>query len=153
VVRVDDASMFPVAFHPMQPPLPLVLVLCDQVAVDQTTGKTSIFGRFEAIFSHAYPAMHPALTMYAEFTDGHGKTSIRARIVRTTADSIDGEELANSTTELDFPDPFCVRTWVLSAQGLVFPEPGEYRCILDCGGTILIERRMMALLSEQIGGQ
>lgn len=134
---------------PAQAPLPLALIVCDQVSIDRDTGKTAILGAFENVFAASFPAMHPELTVYSEFTDGHGRVAVTVRIVRSLPDSLEGQELASQTTDMEFPDPFKVVRWVVKVRGLSFPEPGEYRFIVECGGTIVIERRVLALIQEQ----
>jgi hypothetical protein len=45
------------------------LLTCDSVAIDEATGKHSIFGHFSSINVSALPARHPTLTFFVGLTD------------------------------------------------------------------------------------
>lgn len=130
-----------------QAPFPLCMLICDAVQQDRGSGKTTIFGAFADIISSVYPARHPELTIYAELTGGHGQTPITVKLCRTTADSVDGEELYSMTLEANFPDPRHVSKLILKIAPFDIPQEGEYRFILETEGTFIIERRLVALIT------
>lgn len=65
----------------LQTPYVLAMLICDTVYRDPGTGKSTIRGCFSSISSFQFPAIHPALTVFAEFTDGRGVVPIRLKIV------------------------------------------------------------------------
>src|SRR5206468_1189132 len=125
------------------PPLALALIVADHITRDLGTGKLSVHGIFNAIGAFSFPWRHPSIMVYGALTDGRlGKTPIVLRLV-------DAEEerppVAEATAEIEFPDPFAIVEFVLPMNGVLFPEPGEYRLQLHGAGTPLLERRIMVI--------
>jgi len=129
---------------PVQAPIALSLIVCDTASVDRGTGKTSLLGCFESVFSTTFPCAHPELTVFAELTDGRGQTPVTCRFARTLPDNLDGETLHSASIEVPFTDPLQIFKLVLTMRMLPFPMEGEYRVILEAEGTYIIERRIVA---------
>ena len=118
----------------------LSLLVCDQILIDRLTGKTSLIGMFSTIGAARFPIRHPHLCVFASLTDGRGKTPLEIAIV----DSEDARPpIVSGTGTLEFKDPRAVASLNLHFNGLVFPEPGEYRVQLKCYGELLREARLM----------
>lgn len=124
--------------HPQQPDV-LSLLVCDQILIDRLTGKTSLIGMFSNIAAPNFPVRHPQLCVFASMTDGRGKVPVEIAIV----DAEDARPpIVAGTASLEFKDPRAVACLNLHFNGLVFPEPGEYRVQLKCYGELLREARL-----------
>ena len=80
------------------------------------------------------------MTLSAELTNGHGDTKIGIKLVRVTADSIEGETLLSGGVDISFANPRSTVGFGLEFRDVVFPQAGEYRFILECEGSLLLER-------------
>ncbi len=69
------------------PPIALSIHVCDQVSIDQFSGKATIIGSFEFVGAPGFPASNPNLTVFAELVEGRGTVKATCRVVRTTAES------------------------------------------------------------------
>lgn len=123
---------------PLKPDV-LSLLVCDQILIDRLTGKTSLIGMFSTIGATRFPMRHPQLCVFASLTDGRGKTPLELTIV----DSEDARPpIVSGRATVEFKDPRAVACLNLHFNGLVFPEPGEYRVQLICHGELLREARL-----------
>ena len=117
----------------------LSLLVCDQILLDRLTGKTSLIGMFSNIAARSFPVRHPHLCVFASLTDGRGKTPVEISIV-------DGEyarpPVVSGTALVEFKNPRAVACLNLHFNGLIFPEPCEYRVQLKCHGELLREARL-----------
>jgi hypothetical protein len=138
-VRGEERSDF-------QAPFALSMIICDAVHLDPGTGKAFILGCFASIGATEFPAFHPDMTVFAEVTDCHGPTPFLVRIVDVDEHS---EPVAEAQAVIDVPDPPATAILVLRLNGLVFPEPGEYRIQLFSGNTHLVERRLILIQVER----
>lgn len=117
----------------------LSLLVCDQILIDRLTGKTSLIGMFTTIGAARFPVRHPHLCVFASLTDGRGKATLEIAVV----DSEDARPpIVRGTTTVAFQNPRAVACLNLHFNGLVFPEPGEYRVQLICDGELLREARL-----------
>jgi hypothetical protein len=130
---------------PIQTPTPLSMILCDAVVPDGATNKLTIFGAFDRVLAPAFPTRVPNVTVFAELTDGHGKTTITLKYCRVTSDSLDGELIKSVDIEVAFKDPREVVRLILYLSPIDFPDPGEYRIMLAVGDVIFAERRILAM--------
>jgi hypothetical protein len=73
-------------------------------------------------------------------TDGYGKVPFRFRIVDSEEPR---EPLFTAEGELEFTDARAVLEIALTAQNLIFPEGGEYRCQLFANKEFVLERRIL----------
>jgi hypothetical protein len=129
-----------------QPPYVLAMIICDSVYIDPTTSKRSLLGIFSDIIAPSFPVNIAHFMLYAVFTDGHGTTPIKIRLV-------DANELRDPIVDQDseviFHDPRMMADLIFGMVGLGFPEPGEYRLQLLCCGTLLMERRIVCSLPPE----
>jgi hypothetical protein len=137
-----------------QAPIALALLVCDTISLDPTSKKTSLLGCFSGIASAVFPAVMPRLLVYLELTDGHGEVSLVLKLARVTADSLEAEIVFRAETTVLFSDPRAVMQFDLALQPVVFPQPGEYRLIIEsASGALIIERRLTATLNDSKGTQ
>lgn len=130
-------------------PIVLSLIICDYVHADPGTGKKTLLGTFSMIGAPSFPVVHPELHVFAELTNGHGDTQVRLRLVRVTPDSIDGEEILSGTIDITFADPRQAVGFGIGFKNIRFPQAGEYRFILECGGALLLERPFLVAQIQQ----
>jgi hypothetical protein len=129
------------------PPYVLALGVCDLIYRDRSTGKRSMLGCFSVLHAAEFPAVHPALCVYLDLTNGRGQVTIKVQI-------IDSDELHDpiwvAESLVDFVDPRMVAELDLIVGGLRFPEAGEYRVQVFADNQFILERR---LLVNRIGSQ
>ena len=122
-----------------QPPDVLAMILADAVLRDVATGKFEIRGTFSGISASDFPWTRPIIVVYAAITNGHGKTSLRLRLIDVDETL---EPIVDSESVVEFADPIAVIEPVFVMTDVVFPEPGEYRVQLYGAGQFLRERRL-----------
>ncbi len=128
-----------------QPPLALVLLAAEAVHLDESRQKHYILGTFSTIAGRQFPLVYPLLTCYAELTDGHGETEVEIRFVDVDEER---EAVFSHKVTIQFSDPLLVAQFVFRANGLVIPEPGEYRLQLWAASHLLLERRIQVGVIE-----
>jgi len=117
----------------------VALLICDQIITDRLTGKQSLIGMFSKVHAASLPATHPQLCVFVALTDGHGTVELTLRIV----DSNEARPpIVQGKGSVEFRDPRAIANLALQFHGLTFPEPGEYRVQLYCGGELLREAKL-----------
>lgn len=121
-------------------PILLSAVTCNRVIFDKITGMASIIDIVQNINAPRFPVRCSQLVFFCEMTNGHGKTETRIRLI-----SGEDEEKAifEQTGAVEFKDVRQTVSLAINLQGIVFPEPGEYRFQLFTGGQLLGERRIV----------
>ncbi len=117
----------------------LSLIVCDQIIIDRLTGKMSLIGLFSNIGAFQFPVRHPQLCVFATLTEGRGQTPIEIGIIDANDER---PPVVQGTAGVEFKDPHALATLNLHFNGLVFPEPGQYRVQLRCHGELLREARL-----------
>jgi len=132
-------------------PAPLLLsaIICDTVILDALTRKPTIIGIFENISAPRYPARHPRLAFFCEFTNGHGKTKITVRLVDIQQED---KVLFEQAVEAEFSDVRQVVNLTFDIGGILFPHPGEYRIQVYAGTEFRGERRIICRQIELPSG-
>ncbi|MEX0716338.1 MAG: hypothetical protein WD066_07125 [Planctomycetaceae bacterium] len=122
-----------------QPPYHLVMVVCDQIVMDPSTKKRTLFGIFDEIGATAVPAIHPRMSVYVTLTDGRGSTPFTFRLVDVDEER---EPIFEVEDSVEFRDPLQIRHLEFHFQNVTFPAFGEYRFQLIFDGD-MIERRII----------
>jgi hypothetical protein len=135
---------------PTEIPIVLSLVVCDQAYIDPSSDKLSLLGMISEIRSPHFPAFYPNLHVAMELTNGQGRIHLTATLVRTTAETIEGEERMRNAVIVDFPEPRAVVSLGVEFKPVIFPQAAEYRVIVLADGLHLAERRFV--LVETDGG-
>jgi len=121
------------------PPAALCLLVCDDMIIDQETGKHSLIGIFDRIGAPQFPARHHRLSLYIELTNGHGQYDIKVGLMDVKAD----EEVISIGGPMSFPDPLAVVKMRLRLNNVVFPRFSEYRFQVWANNELLMERRLI----------
>lgn len=122
------------------PPCALALGVCDLIYRDRGTGKRFILGCFSVLHATDFPAVHPALCLYLDLTNGRGQVNIKVQIIDT--DEL-REPIWVGESVVDFADPRMVAELDFIVGGLRFPEAGEYRVQVYADNQFLVERRLL----------
>ena len=67
-----------------------VVLTCDQVIIDGTSGKKSLIGIFDVIWSHTFPAQHGQMHVYGRISGAPGQkvlTTLRVVLAGLSANS------------------------------------------------------------------
>jgi hypothetical protein len=125
------------------------LYLCDSV-IGYESGKTDLYGLFNAIRPSSYPHTQGRFCVFAQLTGGLGDVPFfidvifrpRNELVRTT-----------EVRHLSFPDRAVVVQLALEIQGCPFPEPGPYLLELYCDNVWVADVPLQLLQGEADDGQ
>jgi hypothetical protein len=120
-------------------PILLSAITCNRVIFDKVSGMPSIIDIVQTIDAQKYPARHPQIVFFCELTNGHGITEVKICLV-----DVQEEEkiIFEREGKVNFGDVKQIVTLAMNLQGIVFPNPGEYRFQLFTAGTLLGERRI-----------
>ena len=122
------------------PPIALAIGVCDLLYRDRGTGKRFILGCFSVVYAREFPAVHPALCIYLDLTNGRGQVPLQVQIV--DADE-NGPPIWRTESVIEFSDPRMVAELDLISGPIEFPGPGEYRVQVHAGGHFITERRLI----------
>lgn len=120
------------------PPLLQSLIVCDHIIREAGSGKLSLFGIFNGLFSPRFPCTHPVLWIYVALTDGRGNVPCRLRIVPLAG----GPEVMSMDGRVNFTDPTAVGELIFQLQQLKFPAPGTYSIEFSADGELLGTRKL-----------
>lgn len=107
------------------PPLPLLkaFLVCDQVIQDAQTGKKSLIGVFHELKATKFPAIHPALWIYANLTDAHGRYTFEIRLLDVARDEVLGR---GAPPPIEIPGPLQVTELSAQLRNVALPTAGTY---------------------------
>src|SRR5436305_596684 len=54
-------------------PVPMAIVICDQIIEDRLTGKKTLVGLFNSIAARSFPCTHATMSVFVSLTEGRGK--------------------------------------------------------------------------------
>lgn len=120
------------------PPILLSSVICDRVIFDRITGMPSLINIIQSINAPKYPIRN-VLVFFCELTNGHGLTQTKIRLIKSQEDKV----LFEQKGKVEFKDVQQIVTLAVNLQGVVFPEPGEYRFQLFTDNQLIGERRII----------
>ena len=129
-------------------PLCLALVLCDGVYYDPWTRRKCLMGLLTEMQAVEFPCVLPILSVHLAVTECRSPVTLTLRVSdgNDELDPLDEVEI-----EIEAADPLVVVETEHVFTDLQLPKPGEYRVQLFCGGTPMMERRLVA--SNVSGGQ
>jgi hypothetical protein len=126
-------------------PSAIAMLICDQISIEQGTGKKSLIGLFESLNASSFPAQI-RLSIFAKLTDASGHYDFLIRIVNLKDEIL----LSEVKAQLDFKDMTGAEL-VVNFIGMSFPEPGKYEFQLYANEVYLHRITMNAVLVQ--GGQ
>ena len=104
-------------------PYLLAIVVCDNVIIDERSKKKTLVGLFDSINSRAFPANHPALSIFVRVIDAEGLYSFRFDYVNVEDDTLINRAVIPDVT---IPDRLIAHDLVMEVPGIGIPKPGEY---------------------------
>lgn len=125
---------------------PVILTACDGVSRDPNTGKCSIYGIFDVVYSDSFPMTHKAFTVFGKFKATKGKHKLTIKFITPEGEST---EIGELEVVIKKPDGFLVLDGQIA--GLQFPKAGEYRIALCEGRKAL--GLPIALMAKKISKQ
>ena len=110
------------------------MLMCDKVITENNTGKNSLIGVFENISAKQFPAVHPELYVYVNFTEALGTYNFRLELINIeNGESVfPGTEIPNVISN-DIT-MYCNLVFLLSM--LNFEQSGKYEFRLFVNGEI-----------------
>ena len=107
------------------PPLPLLkaFLVCDQVIQDSQSGKKSLIGVFHELKASRFPAVHPALWIYANLTDAHGSYTFEIRLLDVSRNEVLGR---GAPPPIEIPGPLQVTELSAQLRNVQLPTAGTY---------------------------
>lgn len=109
------------------PPKAVVFVACDSVSLDPNTGKPTLYGLFDVIWTSEFPCRSKAFAIYVKLTGGKGKHLISIHLVGPQGQS---EKLGEG--EIKIP-PKAKSVIQADLIGVKFKRPGTYELLLRAG--------------------
>jgi hypothetical protein len=119
-------------------PTPLAFVVCHEIYQDQRTGSVILIGPTSHVPIGHFPA-HVRLSLWAEFTDGHGRYQPRICLLD------DSDELVwgwNAPEPLEQSNPLLPHQVMFFDLMVAVPRPSRYRLVLQFNGEELAQRSM-----------
>jgi len=135
------------------PPILLSAIICERVIFDRITGMPSLINIIQNVNAPGYPVRYSQLVFFCELTNGHGQTKAMIRLVDLHKDE---KIIFEQRGMVQFKDVQQVVSLALNLQGIVLPQPGEYRFQLFADENLLGERRIICRqikLPQRDGGE
>ena len=108
------------------PPKAVVFVACDSVSRDPNTGKPTLYGLFDIVWTSEFPCRSKPFALYAKLI-GEGKHPISIHLVGPRGQSIQLGE-----AEIKIP-PKAKAVIQADLVGVEFKRPGTYKLLLRAG--------------------
>lgn len=115
-------------------PIPSVvaMLICDQIIVEQGTGKKSLIGVFEQINAFSFPTQ-ARLAIYVKLVDASGRYDFLIRVVNLKDETKVAEIKAVAPNLL----PTAAAEFAINIDGIILPEVGKYEFQLYANDTYL----------------
>jgi hypothetical protein len=121
-------------------PISQALILCDGFYQSPSTLRISLLDTIHnVLLAQVFPQPWSAMVVYLLLTSGHGRTALTLRWIGPDGEPLPGSE---QSQEVDFASPLEMFDVVFVCDGLVFPEPGEYRVEVTVAGEFVADRRL-----------
>lgn len=110
------------------------LLVCDMVIEDRSTGKKSLIGLFNQLWSLGFPCQHPQLGLYFCLTDAEGSYDFSVDLVCINSEQIVGRA---SIQRVEIKDRLGIVDFGLTLRPIIFPIPGRYEFRLYANGVFI----------------
>jgi hypothetical protein len=118
--------------------LAVAFVACREIYSDQRTGVSILVGPTSHVPLHQFPT-HVRLSVWAEFTGGHGRYQPRLCLLDTADEVVWGW---NAPEPLEHTDPLLPHQVTFHDLMLAVPRLGRYRLVLLFNGEELTQRAL-----------
>ncbi|MCI0362669.1 MAG: hypothetical protein L0Y44_06385 [Phycisphaerales bacterium] len=116
-------------------PIPIALLVADDVYQDGATGKWVIAGVFSTIWTNNLPARHEKLVIFWQLTGISGQCDLRLRIEHAET----GDPIFEVVGPIKSPSKLDVISVPVPIRKAIFPKQGKYWIQLLSGEEILIQ--------------
>jgi hypothetical protein len=126
-----------------RPPIPVAILLCDQVITEKETGKKSIIGVFDRIWARTFPVTHKSAAIYIRIADAEGSYDMRIQYVK-----VDTQEVLDEATgrlEVQLSERYGEADFAVPLSAIMIPEPGYYEFRLFLNGQFFQKVRFQAV--------
>lgn len=134
---------------PAEVPVPIALLVADEVYNDQGTNKWIVAGIFSVIFTEKVPTRHDHLTVFFQLTNIREQVDLRLRIEHAE----EGDILFELGGPLAKGSPLEVYSRAIVLRNFLFPKAGKYWIQLVSDSQILIQSPLYVKLFEKKQGQ
>lgn len=129
-------------------PFARALFLCDS-AFGYESGKTDLYGLFNAIRPAIYPHSQGRFCIFAQLTGGLGAVPFHVDVIFRPRDEL---IWTTDTHELRFPRRDVIVQLALTVEGCPFSEPGSYLLELYCADVCVADVPLQLLQGEDYNG-
>ena len=130
-------------------PVPVALLVCDQVIVEEGSRKKTIVGVFDSIWCVQFPTTHRPAWLYFKAIDCEGEYEHKIEYVQVST----GKVLTQGKGQFLHNDRHQYAEFALKCPPLPLPEPGEYEFRLWLNEKFISSIRVTARpRSEMEGG-
>ncbi len=136
--------------EPANIPSLLAILLCDQIIIEQGSGKKTLVGVFEEMWSAGEPIAHP-VGFFARITDLEGIYLFVIKVVRIAADGEIVVAVVNAQWEQTITDRLANLDLALNLP-VVFPKFGKYE-FQFFANEIYIGRAVLNVSKQEAQGQ
>ncbi|OGF54497.1 MAG: hypothetical protein A2Z21_07255 [Candidatus Fraserbacteria bacterium RBG_16_55_9] len=111
------------------PPVPVALLLCDQIIVDELGKKKSLIGLFDRIWVGTFPTTHSPCALYFRGADAEGHFDILVQYVQSEGETTLGEVKGSLDRQERGPIEF-----LITFPPIPIPNEGRYEFRLYVNG-------------------
>ena len=111
-------------------PVPLSLIVCERVIVEEGTGNISLISCFTKLLVDSFPTDPQRLAVFSAFRSGLGAGTIDLVITQVETD----EEIDTSRSAVEFPDRLREVCVIFTLEHCIFPGPGRYLFTITIDG-------------------
>jgi len=124
------------------PPLPVAILLCDQVITESNTGKKSLIGVFDRIAANSFPIVHGRAAIYIRMADAEGSYDVEIQYVKVCTQDVLNQ--ATGRVEAHGIDRYRETDFAIPIGAIEIPEPGEYEFRVLLNGRFFQRARFTA---------
>lgn len=104
----------------------LLFVLCDAVSRDPNTGKTSIYGIFDKIWTEKFPSSIALMSIFLRLKDASGKHTVEVEVIDPKGVKLEGN---GAVAEINCP-PNAILEMNIQLAGVPLKKRGSYKITL-----------------------
>ena len=122
-------------------PIGIALIVCDQIVVDDSTDKRSLFGLFNSVRSSSFPITLTHLSVFASITNINGNVRLELKCV----DETHSDPLLAVPCNASSNNPCNVLDIAFDFDNFSFPRPGLYCFEIQWEEEIILSTRFNVL--------